>query len=324
MKYKKLILFIITLIIISISGYFLYQQYNKNGSEKLFSTKRVEKRNIIDVIKATGYLKVHDLMKIGSLVAGIIYKMHVEENELVKKGQLLVEIDDGKDDFEVKETLSNLKREKSILTYQQSFYNRQKILYEKDHISKDRFEQVIRDMQVAQSNLDTALAIYNKIKLNYDNKWIRAPESGLVIGKIGTEGETVTLSSPPTIIYTIAKNITEMEAKIKIDESVVGKLKIGMQAELTFDTYPNRLFTGTITDISNSALIEGGVAVYLAIIPIDNSQRLFRPRMNLDASIIVTKKEKVIAIPGHIFTFSRKLLKQIANALHYSFFEINP
>ena len=324
MKYKKLLSFTIILILIGISGYVIYQRYTRNGPEKLFSTQRVEKRTIVDVIRATGYLKVHDLMKIGSLVAGIIHKMHVEENELIKKEQILVEIDDGKDDFEIKEARANLEQAKSILTYQRAFYQRQKILHIKKHISKDRFEQVTQDLQIAQTNVNRTQATYNRVKLNYDNKWIKSPDDGLVIGKIGAEGETVTLSSPPTIIYTIAKDLTKMKAKVKIDESVVGNLKVGMQAELTFDTYPNRLFTGTITDISNFAIIEGGAAVYLATIPIDNSQRLFRPNMNLDASIVIAKKEQVIAVPGHIFVLSRMLLKQIAGALRYSFAEIDP
>ncbi len=238
MKYKKILLPLTVIGIVAIGSFFTYKIFFRKKQQELYTAQQVEKRTITQVIKATGYLRPVDIMNIGSLVAGIIYKMHVEENDTVKKGQLLVEIDDGKGDAEVREAQATLDRAEALATYQKVFFKRQKALYKNNHISLDRFEQVERDLLLAQADVDRTQATYDKVKRNYDNKWITSPDDGLVINKAGSEGETVTLASPPTVIYTIAKDITNMEAKINIDESVVSDLKIGMTAEFTLDTYP--------------------------------------------------------------------------------------
>ena len=323
MKYKKILLLLTGIGIIAIVSFFTYKIFFRKKQQELYTTQQVKKQTITQSIKATGYLKPVDMMNIGSLVAGIIHKMYVEENDTVKKGQLLVEIDDGKDNTEVREAQAALDRAQARVTYQKAFFKRQKTLYKNKHISLDRFEQVERDLHLAQADVDRRQAIYNKTKLNYNNKWITSPGDGLVIGKIGSEGETVTLASPPTIIYTIAKDITNMEAKINIDESVVGDLVVGMTAEFTIDTYPHQLFYGTISDISNSAIIIGGATNYIATIPIDNSEKLFRPSMHINAEITVTKKEEVIAVPGYALALNRIILKKIAKGLGYLFNEID-
>ncbi len=323
MKYKKILLLLTIIGIVAIGSFFTYKIFFRKKQQELYTTQLVEKRTIAQVIKATGYLRPVDMMNIGSLVAGIIHKMHVEENATVKKGQLLVEVDDGKGDTEVREAQAALDRAQALATYQKVFFKRQKALYKDNHISLDRFEQVERDLRLAQADVDRTQATYDKIKRNYDNKWITSPDDGLVINKTGSEGETVTLSSPPTIIYTIAKDITNMEAKINIDESVVGDLTVGMTAEFTLDTYPYQLFSGTISDISNAAIIIGGATNYIATIPIDNSEQLFRPTMHIDAEIAVTKKEEVVAVPGYAFALNRTILKEIAKGLGYQFNEID-
>jgi len=323
MKYKKIFLLLTIIGIVAIGSFFTYEIFFRKKQQELYTAQLVEKRTIAQVIKATGYLRPVDMMNIGSLVAGIIHKMHVEENATVKKGQLLVEVDDGKDDTEVREAQAALDRVQALATYQKVFFKRQQALYKDNHISLDRFEQVERDLRLAQADVDRTQATYDKVKRNYDNKWITSPDDGLVINKTGSEGETVTLSSPPTIIYTIAKDITNMEAKINIDESVVGDLTVGMTAEFTLDTYPHQLFSGTISDISNAAIIIGGATNYIATIPIDNSEQLFRPTMHIDAEIAVTKKEGVIAIPGYAFALNRTILKLIAKGLGYQFNEID-
>ncbi len=323
MKYKKILLLLTIIGIVAIGSFFTYKIFFRKKQQELYTAQLVEKRTIAQVIKATGYLRPVDMMNIGSLVAGIIHKMHVEENATVKKGQLLVEVDDGKGDTEVREAQAALDRAQALATYQKVFFKRQKALYKDNHISLDRFEQVERDLRLAQADVDRTQATYDKIKRNYDNKWITSPDDGLVINKTGSEGETVTLSSPPTIIYTIAKDITNMEAKINIDESVVGDLTVGMTAEFTLDTYPYQLFSGTISDISNAAIIIGGATNYIATIPIDNSEQLFRPTMHIDAEIAITKKEEVVAVPGYAFALNRTILKEIAKGLGYQFNEID-
>lgn len=262
-------------------------------------------------------------MKIGSIVPGVIRKMYVEENDYVKKGQLLAEIDDGKEDTDVRSTRAELEKSKAALAYQQEFYSRQKALYEKDHISKDAFQKFAQDYLVAQDDVRSKQALHDQAILVFTNKKILAPNDGLVISKVARVGETVTLSSPPTLIYTIAHNIKKLKARPNLDESAIGKLKSGIKATMTFDTYPYKTFEGTLTDISNSSVNTNGAVSYLGTILISNDELLLRPGMSVNVDLFVTEKEDVLSLPGYIFKLNPTALREIAQIKKYTFKELS-
>jgi len=124
-------------LIIGSGTWIAYKTFFAPKKPELFKAHKPEKRSIIQTIKATGYIEPEDLMKIGSIVQGIIYKLHVEENDIVKKGQLLVEIDDGKGDTLVRSAQAELESAQASLLYTEKHFERQKVLFEAGHISKD-------------------------------------------------------------------------------------------------------------------------------------------------------------------------------------------
>lgn len=320
MNIKKITIPLFMIIVTIAASYWIYQRYFAKPSTPFYSTKKVQKRNITHIVKAIGYLQPEDLLKVGSLVNGTIKKMFVDENDIVTKGQLLATINDGKDDTFVRSTKTAYEQANANYVYQKAYYMRQKILYEKNHISQDQFEQVTRDYKTAQLEVERNKAAHEYEVITFNNKKIIAPVSGIIIKKNGSEGEPVTnVGSPPSIVYTIAKDITQMEVKIKIDEGVIGDLKEGMEAELTFDTYPDRVFFGKITEISNAGIKEGGAVNYLATIPLDNSEKLFRPSMNVDAKILIAKKDHVWAVPGYLFDLNAYILGEVAKKLNKVF-----
>jgi HlyD family secretion protein len=311
----------ISALIVLISGgtWGMYTTFFAPKKPELFKTGLPEKRTITQTVKATGYIEPEDIMKIGSIVTGIIYKLHVEENDLVKKGQLLVEIDDGKDDTLVRAAQGELESAQASLLYAESYLQRQKVLFEAGHISKDLYEQVSRDYQVAMATTATKKAAYDQALLLFNRKKIMAPEDGLVITQNSSEGETVAVTSPATIIYTIAKDIRKMEVNLEIDESTVSDLKEGMIAHLSFEAYPHRTFKGKIYSINNSPTKKGSAVNYTASISIDNSDRLFRPGMSVDATIVIAEKENVIAVPNNLFRIGNGTLEQIAKVVGYDY-----
>lgn len=307
------------LLFIGISSWGAYKRFFAPKKPELFKMSLPEKRTIIQTVKATGYIEPEDIMKIGSIVVGIIYKMYVEENDLVKKGQLLVEIDDGKDDTLVRAAQGEMELAQAKLIYAEHSLQRQKILFEAGHISKDFFEQVMRDYEIAKATSATKRANYDQAFLLFNRKKITAPDDGIVITKNSSEGETVAITSPATIIYTIAKDIRKMEVELEIDESTVGDLKEGMIADLVFEAYPHRTFKGKIYSINNSPTKKGSAVNYTASISVDNSHRLFRPGMSVDATIIIAEKENIIAVPNNLFRIGNGSLEQIAKALNYEY-----
>jgi HlyD family secretion protein len=319
MNTKKIAYWIVGPVILGVIGYFIYSRTFKKDQKQWFLTEKAQKRNIAQVIRATGYLEAEDLLKIGSIVPGIIKELLVEENETVTKGTLLAIIDDGKDDTEVRETEGLLKTAQQGLTYATEHYQRQKALFEAGQLSKDQFEKATRDYKDAQSLVQTRQAQHDKAKLTYKNKKILAPEDGIIIQKVSSKGETVTLASPATIIYTLAKDIHKMKVQLEIDENRVGEVKKGQTAVLTFDTYPYKKFFGVINDVSNAPIKKQTAVSYHASFILDNTDMLLRPGMTVNARITVGEKADVLSVPGYVFAMNPIVLQEIARITNHVF-----
>lgn len=318
----KLAKIIPSLIFIILGGAFIYGAYSlffTKKEERLYSTRPPEIRPLKKIVRATGKVDPEELMKIGSIIIGVIDKMFVEENEFVKKGQLLATIDDGKDDTDVRAAKATLESAKYYLTYYQAFFARQKALHDGRFISDNEFEKYVSELKRAEEDVNMRQAQYDQAFLLFNRKKITAPDAGIVVGKNSSEGETVTFYAPATVIYTIAKNIKKMKAEVEIDESIIGQIKKGMEAELSFDTYLGRIFKSTITDLSNNPIEKGGAICYKATLPIDNSQMLFRPGMTVTAEIVVAAKNHVLTIRGQQFAIKPDIVEQIAKVKKYDF-----
>jgi HlyD family secretion protein len=300
--------FICVLLLIAVAKKVLFEE----KKPALYSVAKPEQRNIQHILKATGYLEVKDMMKIGSLVPGVIDKMFAEENDVVKTGQLLALIDDGKGDTLVKQAQAQRDAAHAQAAYTKEHFKRLEQLFNAKQISLDAYQKITAEHLAAQATLAQAEGKLEEATLQFNNKKITAPDNGIVIGKIGAEGETVTLSAPPTLIYTIAKNLTHMEAKLEVDETVIGDLMVNARARLSFDTYPNKNFYGTITKISNAPKTVGGAVSYLATIPLENSAGLFRPGMTVNAEINIASKKGSISVPANIFAIKRSMIEDLA------------
>ncbi|MBN2266948.1 MAG: efflux RND transporter periplasmic adaptor subunit [Candidatus Babeliaceae bacterium] len=324
MNYRAFIFRFLFAIFIVLCGYGLYRYLFPHVEEKLYSVKKPVRRAVAHIVRATGALKPEDLLKVGSLVPGILEKMLVDENEVVKKGQLLAIVDDGKGDSEVRGYKAALEQAKAQLIYTKAFHTRQKALYEGKFISDDEFEKIDRDLTTAMQEVEIRKAKLEYAEYIFKRKKITAPENGIIIGKICSEGEAVTNFGLGTVIYTIAKDISKMEAKIEIDESNVGIIKKGMAAQLSYDAYPRKTCKCTITDISNNPIEKGGTVSYLATIPIDNSEKLLKPGMTVDAEIVIAKRENTLTVQGQQFTINPAILDKIAKLKGYAFKPLSP
>jgi HlyD family secretion protein len=316
MKIKNLIIW--GIIITAIIGIGLIIRYTLFPPKKInwYTLGKAECRTIAQIIRSTGSIEAEDTLKIGSIVSGVIQKMLKEENDPVKKGEIIALIDDGKEDTEVRETAGALEQAKADLVYQTAYYHRQKALYEAKQLSQDSFESITRDYINAKESVFLRQAQHDKAKLTFNNKKIRAPENGIILKKVSTEGETVTLASPATIIYTIAKDIRKMKVKLEVDENTIGNLRTGQKAYLTFDTYPYKRFIGPIQKISNAPIIKKSTISYEATFLLDNSELLLHPGMTVNAHIIVGEKENILSVPSYAFAINPIFLKYLSKKLN--------
>ena len=319
MNNKKTILWLISIAIIISASYFIINRIIRKQTKQHYKTATFEKREIEQLINATGSIEAKDTIRVGSLINGVVKELYVEENEQVKKGQIIALLDNGKGDTDVQRTLGLLNRAKARLTYQKKFLDRQQKLYANGHISLDLLQQAQAVYGEAKGTYEESTASYEKAFIDYENIKILSPINGIIIKKNVSLGQGVSSFLAPTVLYLIAKDLKKMKIELEVDETSIGDLRVGQEALLTFDTYAYHVFEGNIKEISNGPTIAKGTVSYKAYIYIDNEELLLKPGMTVRAEIIVNKKEDVLAIPGYIFAINPKLIEFVAEEIGYGF-----
>lgn len=304
---------------VGVAGY-VYHRTKKKQEKKLFVTAGLKRHTITQIINTTGTLEAKGTLNIGSLITGVVQELFAKENQVVKKGELLATIDNGKGDTDVKRAAAGLKRSEVNFTYQKAFFKRQKELYEHGHISEDEFEQAQRSYDGTKATVEENRALLEKATIDFNNTKITSPINGIIIKKHVSIRQGVANFSPPTILYTIAEDIRKMKVELEIDETDIGFIKLGQRSKLLFDTYPHKSFYGNISEISSAPMSSRkNNVVYKATIMIDNKKLLLKPGMTAHGRMIVDTRKNVLAVPGHLFAINKKLLEQIAHAKDHDY-----
>lgn len=309
---------------------------SKKEHNHLFTTEKAQQRNISSVIKAKGILIPQEVVRVGNLINGILRYVYFEENELVQKGQLLIEVDDGREDWDINASFGNLDANQAVLSYQSEFLKRQQQLFIRKQISLDTLQQAERDYEAAFAKVEQAKGLYEQSKLTYDNKRVPSPVSGMMIQKEVSPGETISNDSgiaPVSVICKIARDIELLKAYILLDDSALESATTNMAASMTIDTYPHKKFIGIIDTFANiSHAMEMADYPYLNIIPkaeksgshyaiaiVDNKDLSLKPGMTFTATITVAEKENVLSVPNQVFKVNKHSIQQIAEDQSYTY-----
>lgn len=323
MKIKKMFIWYIVISLSLSIGYFSYKRLFKPPKRLPYTTARPTRQNIKRVIETTGKISVAEKIKVGSLVAGIVKKLHIDENQWVTKGQLLAEIDTGKDDAEVKDAEGGLEVAKAVYEYNAKHYLRQKTIFEAGQLAENTFDEVTREYLRSRGEYKRAQAALYVADRAYKDTRIVAPQDGVIISVGIAEGERVTTDLDATILCAIARDITKMEAYLEINEGDVGHVLRNQKVKFTVDSFPNKIFKTNVREVSYSPVKKNGHKYYEAIISIDNSEKLLRPGFSVDAAISIAKAKNALAVSSHAFMISRNVLKEIAKDLNYAFYPIS-
>lgn len=321
MRHTKLLIAIITFVVLPISFYFFVKK-RRDQKIQWHRTEQPTRKDLTQYITASGRLKAQGQITIGSLVAGRIIKLHVDDNDFVKKDQILVELDNGIGYSAVKRAKAVLVEREVNLAYQQNFYKRQKALYESSQLAKDAFEETTKNFEVAKAQVLQAQADLEIRQQEYDNLFIKAPEAGIVIAKKVDLGQMITARFQATELFTIAKDLKLMEAEIDIDESDIGLVEIGQEALFTVDAFPQRTFSAKIEQIHYDYKIIDNVITYAVILNVANDDLNLRPGMTTNVDVKVARAKNALCVPNKSLRVNRRVLRQVADKEHFSVEEI--
>jgi HlyD family secretion protein len=325
MHSRKLITLTLLSIATSCITWFCYQYFTQQSIQQFFKTKQVQRRDIRHLVNAAGTLEVKQAFKIGSLIPGTIESLHVQENQYVKKGDLLARINNGKGDTDLQAARYNLIRATEEYEYQKKFLTRQTALYESGQLARDSYEFSSKEFKKAEAEMNALNEIFKKSSFDYENRNIIAPDDGIITTVCASKGMAV-LNDFLNILFEMALDITDLEATLDIDECDIGNIKTGQKVILAVSTYPDQSFKGSVTNVSltpkasyqfNGKPSADGPLYYKAKVSLKNKENLLRPGMGVNAKIHVEKSKNTLSITGLAFQINSKTITKLAKIYGY-------
>ena len=268
-----------------------------------FETAKVEKQNISTSITATGTIEPVTSVTVGTQVSGIVSKLYVDYNSVVKKGQVIAELDKTNLISELNRAKADLTSAQSSLNYETSNYNRYKTLFDKGLVSADEFESAKLSYERARQTVNSSRESVQKAQTNLGYATITSPIDGVVLSKSVEEGQTVAASFNTPELFTIAQDLTDMRVIADIDEADIGGVKEGQRVSFTVDAFPDDKFEGEVTQVRQQATTSSNVVTYEVVISAPNNELKLKPGLTANVNIFTLEQNDVLAAPAKALRF---------------------
>ena len=314
-KNKKIIVTAFAvLILISAASYFIIRTRTKKPSYELYAVKPI---TIQKYIATTGTANPINTINVGAQVSGIFTKLYVWYNSIVKKGQLLAEIDPtpfiqkvNQDKANLESARASVLKQKAILAYDKLTYIRDKKLWKENLIAHQTeqnaysvYLQDIAQLKYLTDAVNAATAQLAQDETNLSYTKIYSPVNGIIINVSVVVGQTVASTFQTPSLFTVGEDITKMEIDTTTNEADLGGIKKGDKASFTVYAYPDKTIQGYVHNVRINPTTVSGVVSYNVTIFFDNKNGLVLPGMTAIAKIYVSKKEGVLGVPNSALRF---------------------
>ena len=299
---KKIWLALLALLVIGILIWLFTGKKEKHTVT--FETEKVVTTNIQNSITATGTIEPVTSVTVGTQVSGIVAHLYVDYNSVVRKGQVIAELDKTNLISELNTAKANLNSVQSSLNYQSANFNRYKTLYEKGLVSADDFENARLAYQQANQQVAQARETVKRAQTNLGYATITSPIDGVVLSKSVEEGQTVAASFSTPELFTIAQDLTNMRVIADIDEADIGDVRTGERVTFTVDAYPDDVFSGSVKQVRQNPVTTNNVVTYEVVISAPNSDLKLKPGLTASITIFTLERSGVMSVPSAALRFT--------------------
>ncbi len=270
----------------------------KGGLNLIYETAKVEPATISTSVTATGTIEPVNEVEVGTQVSGIISKIYVDYNSVVKKGQVIAELDRTNLESELTSAKANLASAKSELNYQTTNLKRVKELHKKGFVSDDEYDNALLNYNKALETYKGQQQTVSRAQTNLGYATITAPIDGVVLSKDIEEGQTVASSFSTPTLFTIAHDLTDMRVIADVDEADIGEVSEGQRVSFTVDAYPDDTFEGPVTQVRQQGEEESNVVTYEVVISAPNKDLKLKPKLTANVNIYTKEVNNVLSVPS--------------------------
>ncbi len=280
------------------------------GKKTFYETDELKKCTISQTVEASGTINPVNTVSVGSTVSGLIKEIYVDFNSVVKKGQVLAQIDPAIFEATVKQqqaaivnAQANLAKLQANADYSRKTFNRYQNLYKRNFISKSDLDQAkstyqadMAQIAAAKAQIVQAQAQYKTALTNLDYTKITAPVDGMIISREIDVGQPVAASFQAPELFTIAQDLKKMQIEVNVSEADIGKVEKGQSVIYTLDGYPDSEFYGKVTQVRISPTTVSNVVTYSVIVEVENEDLKLKPGMTANVQIVTKKVENVYCV----------------------------
>ena len=302
-------------------GIYFWQAQKESNAAPVYVTEALRKGNLTLTVAANGTIVPTRVVSIGSELSGTVKRVLVDVNDVVKKGQVLVELDTAKLDDQVL-------RSRAALASAQAQLSQTSATVKEARAGLARFEEVSRlsggkvpsatELDGARATLDRAIAAeasasanvaearatLSTDETNLSKASIRSPINGVVLTRTVDPGNAVAASLQAVTLFTIAEDLAQLRLEVAVDEADVGSVKVGQKASFTVSAYPSRRYPARITRVAFGSTKTDNVITYTTWLEVDNSDLSLRPGMTAASTIVATERNDVLLVPNTALRFT--------------------
>lgn len=294
----------IALAVLAALALFFYCGRNKEEKRISFTTEKVETKTISTSVTATGTLEAVTTVTVGTQVSGIVNKLYVDYNSVVKKGQVIAELDRTNLESDLTLQQANLRSAQSELDYQQKNYARYAELNEKQLVSRAEYDVALQSLRKAQEQVKVAQQNVQKARTNLGYATIYSPIDGVVISKEVEVGQTVASSFNTPTLFTIAKDLSDMRVIANVDEADIGSVRPGQRVTFQVDAFPDDVFNGNVTQVRQKATTTNNVVTYEVVISAPNADLKLMPGLTANVTIFTLEINGQLAVSNRALRFT--------------------
>jgi HlyD family secretion protein len=237
-------------------------------------------------------------------VSGIIKKIYVDFNSVVREGQVIAVLDTILLAQAVDDARVSLKKSEILVNQTKREYERTKVLFEQKVMAQADYDLALTSYETAQANVISAKSSLNRSMINLKYATIIAPISGVVVSRAVDVGQTVAASFSTPTMFTIANDLTKMQVQANIDEGDIGKILVGQLVKFTVDAHPDQTFEGTIQQVRLQPVVTQNVVNYTVIIDVPNPDLKLLPGMTANITVMVKEEKDILKVPSIALRFS--------------------
>ena len=302
LRISKIWIAVVVIVIVAVAAWAM--SGGKKEEDINFKEEKVALKTLQNSVTATGTIEAVTSVTVGTQVSGIVNKLYVDYNSQVKKGQVIAELDKTNLLSELNTAKANLASAQSSLNYQAANMERYKTLYKKGLVSADEYENALLTYRQAKEQVASSKENVQRAQTNLGYATITSPIDGTVISKSVEEGQTVAASFNTPELFTIAKDLTNMQVVANVDEADIGNVKEGDRVTFTVDAYPDDTFEGTVKQVRLEATTTNNVVTYEVVISAPNADLKLKPGLTANVTIYTQERSGVLAVANKALRFT--------------------